>query len=158
MAPSQFPVRHPFASAALALMLSVVSAGPALAQGPMGGGERHAMSAERMAAAATQRLEALKTKLALRADQEPAWAQFSTAITARPGFQRPTRAEMEAMTTPQRIDRLRELRNQRNTWSDQRGEAVKAFYGTLTSEQQKVFDGAFLKRLMGGPHRHGAPR
>jgi protein CpxP len=48
------------------------------------------------------------------------------------------------LTTPQRIDKMKEMRTQRmadmSAAMDKRGEATKTFYAALTPDQQKVFD------------------
>ena len=67
------------------------------------------------------------------------------------------RAEMAKLTTPERIDKMRELRTQRTTEMhaamDKRSDATKAFYATLNPEQKKTFDAETLK--MGKHHRWG---
>ena len=61
------------------------------------------------------------------------------------------RAEMAKLTTPERIDKMREMRTQRmtemNAAMDKRAEATKTFYATLTPEQQKTFDAEQLKMM-----------
>ena len=63
---------------------------------------------------------------------------------------------MDKLTTPQRIDKMRELRSQRMTamtaLMDKRGEATKAFYAALSPDQQKVFD---AEHKMRGDHHGG---
>lgn len=151
---------HRIRSIALATLLGLTTLAAA-AQGPMGGLSGTPPSAEQRAAFVAQRLQALKTQLAIRSDQEPAWTTFVAALSARPALQRPTRAELEAMTTPQRLDRMRELRNQRHAAMDQRSEAVRVFYGVLSAEQQRTFDTLSLRRFLGGhgrgPGRGGPP-
>lgn len=98
----------------------------------------------------------LKQKLAITPAQEGAWNAWTTATKpqARTG-QRPDREEFARMTTPQRIDRMRELRAQRMARMDARMNATKVFYAALSTEQQKVFDQESLKRggRHGGHHR-----
>ena len=64
------------------------------------------------------------------------------------------RSEFERLTIPERIDRLRALKAQRDAEMVRRGDATKAFYATLSPEQQKVFDSETLRF---GRHRHGGP-
>lgn len=102
-----------------------------------------------------KRQAALKEKLKITPAQEAAWSTFTAALTPPAMGQRPDRAEFEKLTTPQRIDKMRELRNQHMAAMDQRAEATKAFYGQLTPEQQKVFDAQTLRRghgMRGGMH------
>ncbi|NMM89230.1 hypothetical protein B2J88_33630 [Rhodococcus sp. SRB_17] len=104
---------------------------------------------ERMA----QRMAAFKQKLQLTAAQENDWNTFTAAM--KPG-ERTARLDMQGMgqlTTPERIDRMRAIRAQRSAEADRRGEATKAFYATLTPQQQKTFDAQSLR--MGGGREGG---
>lgn len=107
----------------------------------------------------------LKAKLALTPAQEGAWSAYTAVMQppARPAA-RPDRAaikaEFDKLTTPQRIDKMRELRAQHmaemNAAMDKRGEATKAFYAALSPEQQKTFDSQPMGRGgMGGKGHHG---
>ncbi len=114
---------------------------------------------------ATQRLAALKAKLKITTAQEGAWTTFSTAMkppsNAAGGMMGmrhdpKLKAEMDKLTTPERIDKMRALRQQRmtamNAEMDKRADATKAFYGTLSSEQKAVFDAVAMQ---GGHGRYG---
>ena len=97
----------------------------------------------------------LKARLKITPAQEAAWATYTAAMQppehmamgARPTPEQ--RAEFDKLSTPERIDKMRALRNQRmaemNAVMDKRGEATKAFYATLTPEQQKTFDAEHRK-------------
>jgi Spy/CpxP family protein refolding chaperone len=65
---------------------------------------------------------------------------------------RAMRGELARLTTPERIDRMRQLRAEQTAAMDRRFEATKAFYAQLTPPQQKAFDEASLSFLGG---RHG---
>lgn len=92
----------------------------------------------------------LKAKLAITPAQESAWSAWTAAIQppARDAAKRPDHAAMKAefdkLTTPQRIDKMREMRAQRmaemNAAMDKRGEATKTFYAALNADQKKTFD------------------
>lgn len=109
----------------------------------------------------------LKAKLKLTPAQEGAWTTFTASMQPPVHAARPDRAAMKAefdkLTTPQRIDKMRELRAQRmtemNAAMDKRGDATKAFYAALSPEQQKVFDSQPMGRGgmggMGGKGHHG---
>lgn len=97
--------------------------------------ERAARMQERMA----KRLAAFKQKLQITAAQEGAWNTFAAALKPTP-MQRPDRAEMAKLSTPERIDRMRALRTSHMAEMDKRADATKVFYATLTPEQKKVFD------------------
>ena len=66
----------------------------------------------------------------------------------------PDRAEMDKLTTPERIDKMRALRTEHmtamNAAMDKREEATKTFYAALNAEQKKVFD---AEHMRGGPGR-----
>ena len=112
----------------------------------------HAKMEQRMA----QRLGELKQKLAITPAQEGAWSAWTAALKPT-SHQRPDRAEVERLSTPERIDRMRALRAQRNAEMDKRMDATKTFYATLGAEQKKVFDSESA-RFMGGHgagHNHG---
>lgn len=101
----------------------------------------------------------MKAKLKITAAQEGAWTSFTAAMQppARMMGERPMagqRAELDKLTAPERIDKMRAMRTQRmtemNAEMDKRGEATKTFYAALSPEQQKIFDAEHRK--MG---RHG---
>ncbi|AVO49378.1 hypothetical protein C6568_08960 [Melaminivora suipulveris] len=97
-----------------------------------------------------QKAAALKQKLAITPDQENAWSSFQQAMQpAGQARAHGQRQDWKQLTTPERIDRMRELRTQRMAEQDRRGDAIKAFYAALKPEQQKTFD-AEGTRMMGG--------
>ncbi len=102
----------------------------------------------------------LKAKLSLTAEQEGAWSTFTAAMKplAQMDPKRPDRAEMDKLTTPERIDRMHALRNDHmatmNAAMDKREDATKTFYAALNGDQKKVFD-AEHARMSG---RHGEHR
>jgi len=118
----------------------------------------------KMQAWLAKRQAELKAKLKLTPAQEGAWTAYTAAMQPPARGARPTpeqRAEFDKLTTPERIDKMRALRNQRmaemTAAMDKRGDATKAFYAALSPEQQKVFDAEHKKH---GPHggrdgRHG---
>jgi protein CpxP len=59
---------------------------------------------------------------------------------------------MQKLTTPERIDRMRTLRTERQASMDKRGDAVKTFYAALNAEQKKTFDS---RPMMQGRDGHG---
>ena len=65
-------------------------------------------------------------------------------------------ADMEKLSTPERIDKMRSERAQHmadmTTAMDKRDEATKTFYATLDADQKKVFDAEHSR--MGA--RHGS--
>jgi endo-1,4-beta-D-glucanase Y len=96
---------------------------------------------DRMTEHHARHLTELKAKLKLDANQESAWKTFADAMqppAAAPA--RPDRAAMEKLTTPERIDQMQALHAQREAEMKKRGDATKAFYASLNSEQKKTFD------------------
>lgn len=113
---------------------------------------RRARMQERMA----KRLGHLKAQLRITPAQEAAWTAWTAALQpAGQRMQRPDRAEFARLTTPERIDRMRAMRAARNARMDQRLDATKTFYGTLSSEQKAVFDAVGLKMVRGGKGMRG---
>ncbi len=142
----------------------MLAAGLAYSQSPMGGGQcdmmgggmqgqgmdhygMGKMAPAKMQAKMDQRHAALKAQLKITASQEAAWTTFTDAHKPPAGMmgtQQPAMADMAKLTTPERIDKMKEMRTQRmgemTAAMDKRAEAVKAFYAVLTPEQQKTFD------------------
>jgi len=127
----------------------------------MGGHDPAAMQA-RMA----KRQADMKALLKITPAQESVWTTFTAAMqpaVRMMGGERPMaeqRAEMEKLTTPERIDKMKALRAQRmtdmNAEMDKRGEATKTFYAALSPDQQKVFDAEHRKMsAYGGQGHHG---
>ena len=100
----------------------------------------------------------MKARLKITPAQEGAWTAFTTAMqppARMMGGERPMaaqRTELDKLTTPERIDKMKAMRDQRmtemNTEMDKRGDATKTFYAALSAEQQKTFDAEHRK--MGG--------
>ncbi|MGV8805225.1 MAG: Spy/CpxP family protein refolding chaperone [Polaromonas sp.] len=132
-------------------------------------GHGHHMKGERdpakMQARMAKHQAELKAKLKITASQEGAWTTFTAAMQP-PAHVMGERdmaarhAEFAKLTTPERIDKMREMRSQRmtemNAAMDKRGDAAKAFYAALSPEQKKTFDAETLK--MGERHGWGGMR
>ena len=155
----------------------LLAAGLAYSQPPMGGaqcdmmgGGMHGqgmghrgmgkMDPAKLQAMMDKRHAALKAELKITPAQEAAWTSFTDAHKPPAGMmdkQRPAMADVAKLTTPERIDKMKELRTQHmaemTAAMDKRAEATKAFYAALTPEQQKTFDAHSMR----GPGRgHGA--
>jgi periplasmic protein CpxP/Spy len=104
---------------------------------------------ERMA----KRQAELKAKLKITPAQEGAWTTFTAAMQPPANMAGGMRgmhhdpkvkAEMDKLTTPERIDKMQAMRAERmkmmSAEMDKRGAATKAFYAVLSSEQKAVFD------------------
>lgn len=110
----------------------------------------------------------LKTKLKITPAQDGTWATFAAAMQPPADMaggmmgthhDPKVKADMDKLTTPERIDKMRALRAERmttmNAEMDKRGAATKAFYAVLSSEQKAVFDAVSMRggrHDMGGEH------
>lgn len=114
--------------------------------GPMGMGHgEHRMgqgSPEKMQAYMDKRSAELKAALKITPEQEAAWTTFNTAMKPPADMmaQRMDRAAMEKLTTPERIDKMQAMQTERQASMNQRAQATKTFYATLSDAQKKVFD------------------
>jgi hypothetical protein len=129
---------------------------PPAGAGPMAGAEAREHQHGRIDAAVLQermakRQAQFKHKLQITPAQEGAWSAYTAAIKPSANWQRPERSELEKLTTPERIDRMRAMHAARAAEMDRRGEATKTFYATLSPDQKKVFDAA---RAPGQHARH----
>lgn len=128
--------------------------------GPGGARQDGAMDPAKMQAMVERRHAALKAKLKITPDQEAAWTTFSNVMKPAPEAMKrhlQARAELDKLTTPERIDKMRALRAERNAEMDKRADAAKAFYAVLTPYQKGVFDAHTAKAYQGG-RRHGRPQ
>lgn len=121
---------------------------------------RHAMKADQWEAHHAERMAGLKEKLKLAPEQEAAWKAFADA--SQPGPRRmgadreAMRAELEKLTTPQRLDRMQAMAEMRHARMAERVAATRSFYAQLSPEQQRVFDAeAMPERDRGHRHHHG---
>lgn len=105
-----------------------------------------------------QKLARLKETLRITPAQEGAWTAWTASMQPPANWKRPDRAEFERLTTPERIDRMRALRTERNAMMDKRAEATKVFYATLDPIQQRVFDLETARRGQGGRGGHEGGR
>ncbi|MBC7610217.1 MAG: Spy/CpxP family protein refolding chaperone [Polaromonas sp.] len=130
-------------------------AGPAVAVTPAGthGDHMGRHDPAKMQAGIAKRQADMKAKLKITPAQEGTWTTFTAAMQPPAHGARPTpeqRAELEKLTTPQRVDKMRAMRAERMTQMsaamDKRGDATKTFYAALSPEQQKLFDAEHAKR------------
>ena len=143
------------AGAAVSALAQTPPTGPMGGQGGPGGEQRGMMrhgpmDPAKMQAMRATRQAALKEKLKITAAQEGAWTAFTSSLQPPADMHKrrmEIRAEMDKLTTPERIDKMRALRAERDAAMDQRASATKTFYAALSPEQQKVFD---AQRMRGG--------
>jgi hypothetical protein len=88
-------------------------------------------------------LSALHDALHLTAPQEDAWRAYTSAIAPDPEAAARHRAAammIPTLPTPRRVDLIDAEMAEDQAVVRRQGEAVKAFYATLTPEQQRAFD------------------
>ena len=107
-------------------------------------------------ASAQPPMEALPAILHLQLSQHPAWRAYKDATaqqTADAAHQASQAVELNAMTTPQRLDALRaQLKSQADAFERQ-ATATQAFYAVLSPEQRHIFDD--VTRLPAPPPAQG---
>jgi hypothetical protein len=156
--------RRALLAALLASAAFATQAQPAAPANPMPmhpGMQQHMQ--ERMQEHMQRRLEGFKRILQITPAQEGAFNAWAAAMLPSQQAMQQQRAlheEMSKLTTPERIDRMRQLRTERNAAMDRRFDATKTFYAQLTPSQQKAFDEAsmrFLDDHHGRGHRGHGP-
>lgn len=148
---------------ATSALAALAQSGPGPAAGPGAGpgmhqptGERHARQQERMEAHMAKRAADLKAKLKLSAEQESNWNAFVAAMKPPARASMPKREDLAKLSTPERLDKMNELRKQRDAAFEQRDAATRTFYGALNADQKKVFDESTARSHRHGHHRgHG---
>lgn len=95
----------------------------------------------------SQGLQQLKERLQLQPSQQAAWEQYVAALQpAQRSAPQADRKSQSALTTPQRLDLARQMREARQQAANQRDAATRSFYASLNAEQQKIFDAPKPKR------------
>lgn len=112
---------------------------------------------------AKQRTADLHGKLKLNATQEKAWQNYQATISANvKAMQEREMMDFSSMTAPQRLEKSQQMLKERDARMASHLEALKAFYSTLTPEQQQIFDAETgpgrYGYHRGGRGYHGGPR
>ncbi|MFC5301019.1 Spy/CpxP family protein refolding chaperone [Azospira restricta] len=142
------------ATLAVAGALAGGAAYAARGDGYCGPGMRGGAAAEKFVG---NRLERLHGELKLSPEQEGAWKTWSGAMQEKAAKMKERRPDFEALAklpAPERMAQMLERHKERQKEMEDALASLRSFYGTLTPEQQKVFD---RFQPFGGPHR-GAPR
>ena len=119
-------------------------------KGPMDPAQREGRMAKHLAE--------LKTQLKLTPAQEGTWTTFTTAMKPVAGMdhKRPAPADVDKLTTPERIDKMHALHSERmaqmTAMMERHGAATKTFYAELNADQKKVFDAAHGKMMRSRDH------
>ena len=88
-------------------------------------------------------LDHLRGDLQLTASQQDAWQSFQQAYRVDPQDvtrERDAEARMPSLNGPQRMDLAISMAEQDLAGMRQRSDALKAFYGGLSADQQHTFD------------------
>jgi hypothetical protein len=97
----------------------------------------------------------LHDALKLTTAQEAAWTEFSNKMKPvtmeNPAMDKPGAQDWKSLSTPDRLDKMLEHMKSHEKQLAEHAVAVRAFYGTLTPDQQKTFD----KQFQAHHHRHG---
>jgi hypothetical protein len=72
----------------------------------------------------------------------------------RQGDRQAMRAELDKLSTPQRLDKMQAMSDMRRARMLERTQAIKAFYAQLTPEQQSVFDAEAMSGRHPGHRSH----
>lgn len=122
--------------------LGMFLAGPVFADAdcaPMGGrgahGERHARHME-------QHHKQLHEALKLTPEQENGWITLMASEQGRPVAGAGGNEDWSKLSTPERAERMLARSRAHQEHMSEHVAALKAFYATLTAEQQKVFEDA----------------
>ena len=88
-------------------------------------------------------LQRLHSDLQLNPSQEGAWTSYQQSLRIDPqdyARQRDAQAKMSGLTGPARMDLAISMAEQNLAGMRSRADALKAFYATLSPDQQKTFD------------------
>lgn len=121
----------------LAAGVGVFVAGPVMAEqgcGHMGG------NPEGRAKMMEQHHNHLHDALKLTAEQEPAWKKLMESEAPRPALSGGQPEDWAKLNAPERAEKMLELSKARQVQMTEHVAALKAFYATLTPEQQKAFE------------------
>ena len=117
--------------------------------------EHHERMRERMKEHMARRAAELKAKLKLGPEQEGAWNAYVGAMKpAATPPPMPKREDIAKLSTPEGLDKMRDMRKQRDAEFDRRDAATRSFYGALNVDQRKIFDEQTLRPMHEG--REGA--
>jgi periplasmic protein CpxP/Spy len=132
--------RHLAHQMLLAAGLGAVLAAPAFAEpdcSPMAG---HGFHHEHYAKQMEQHHKKLHDALKLTAEQEPGWKKLMDSEQLKPASGATPPEDWSKLSTPERADKMLEHFKARQAQMTEHVAALKAFYATLSAEQQKTFD------------------
>ena len=89
-----------------------------------------------------KRMSALHDNLKLKSSQEASWTEFSNKMKPVK-MDKPGHPDWKDLNTPDRLDKILDNMKSHEKQMAEHAAAVRAFYGTLTPDQQKIFDHQF---------------
>lgn len=134
----------------LAAGLGALAAGPVLADpgcDHMGGHPGHHAQMQE------QHHQQLHAALKLNPEQEPGWTKLMESEQA-PAISEAQATDWSKLKAPERAEKMLELSKARQARMTEHAAALKAFYATLTPEQQKTFEDFHSGHH---PRMHGKP-
>lgn len=143
--------------AGTAFMAAAASAHPGWHGAPGGcwgydGGENAAGWRE----AIQQRTADLHDRLKLNADQEKAWKQYQETVSANiRARQEREQVDFSKLSAPERLERSQQFARERDERMTRHLESFKAFYATLTPEQQSILENESVYHPDYGYHHRG---
>ena len=131
------------------------------------GGCDHDWSAEHekySAARFEKHMTKLHDALKLTSAQEAGWTEFSNKMKpvkmdkpemGKPGMDKSVHQDWKDLSTPDRLDKILDNMKSHEKQLTEHATAVRTFYGTLTPDQQKIFDHQFQsEHHRHAPHSH----
>lgn len=96
-----------------------------------------------------QRQQKLHEALKLNPEQEKAWEKYQESFRDMKPGERPEHEAMAKLTAPERAEQMLEFSRKHQERMTQHVASLKAFYGTLSAEQKKVFDEQHMRPQRG---------
>lgn len=129
---------------------------PMQAHGPRAPQDMQHRMQQHRAEKGTQHWERMKNILQLQPKQQADWDAYVAAMQPQKPQARPELAKHpKDMTTLERLDWKAQMRKTHQQNAEQRDQATRKFYRSLSAQQQKAFDSMHLdKKMHKGPRQH----
>lgn len=106
--------------------------------------------------AVRQQTADLHDRLKLNADQEKAWKQYQETVTANiRARQEREQVDFSRLSAPERLEKSQQFARERDERMSRHLESFKAFYATLTPEQQEILEKEGVYHPDYGYHHRG---
>jgi Spy/CpxP family protein refolding chaperone len=97
-----------------------------------------------------EQIAQLKSRLAITAEQQPAWDAFAARAGEQAKSMQAMRKDVAAGTAPERMKQSQQFMAERQKAMESMSESFTKLYDALTPKQREILDGA-----RGPMHRHG---